>query len=188
MKADKIKSAVLAVTGKWAKQRRAEKKRASAVQNRRQAMMRSRKINQKEAAWAIMKDAYLKASANGTLPALSRQIMYAARPYIQEKSGKTLRDAYFTQTLLPDYMEEHPDECADWNVVFDARGHFQEPHTGHEVPLGTIEIRNYLNGVRSHRIEVPSFSICEARYPTHGPENRYGAILFIEKKRLHAAI
>ncbi len=71
--------------------------------------------------------------------------MYAARPYIQEKADKNLDDKYFTQTLLPDYMEAHPDECAGWNVVFDARGHFHEPHTKREVPLGTIEIRNYLN-------------------------------------------
>ena len=29
--------------------------------------------------------------------------MYAARKYIQERTGKQLNDTYFTQTLLPDY-------------------------------------------------------------------------------------
>ena len=62
----------------------------------------------------------MKASANGTLPALARQIMYAARPRIQQLSGKDrLDDKYFTQTLLPDYIAENG--CAHWNVVYDAR-------------------------------------------------------------------
>ena len=43
-----------------------------------------------------------RASANNTLPANARQIMYAARKYIQERTGKQLNDTYFTQTLLPD--------------------------------------------------------------------------------------
>ena len=71
----------------------------------------------KDAAWEIMEEAYLKASAQGTLPAHARQIMYAARPYIQEETGKLLDDKYFTQTLLPDYIEQN--EPTDWNVVFD---------------------------------------------------------------------
>ena len=51
----------------------------------------------------------MKASANGTLPANARQIMYAARPYIQANADRPLGsrfDQYFTQTLLPDYIEE----------------------------------------------------------------------------------
>jgi hypothetical protein len=43
-----------------------------------------------------MPTAYLKASANGTLPANARQIMYVARPYIQQKTGQQLGDKYFT--------------------------------------------------------------------------------------------
>jgi hypothetical protein len=108
--------------------------------------------------------------------------MYAARPHIQEITGEPLRDKYFTQTLLPDYIEANPDQCADWNVVFDARGHFHEPHTGREVPLGTIEIREYLRDVADHAVEVPKFNIREMHFPTLGPINRYNAILFIEKE------
>jgi hypothetical protein len=91
----KIISAVEAVTKKWAKQRKQEERHASAITRRRACTI-------KDAAWEIIEDAYLKASARGTLPALARQIMYAARNYVQEKSGKPLRDEYFTQTLLPD--------------------------------------------------------------------------------------
>lgn len=91
-------------------------------------MVRTRKATIKDVAYEVMEQAYLKASGGGTLPALARQVMYAARPIIQEKTGKILNDQYFTQGLLPDYIEEHG--CDDWNVVFDARGHFHEPHTG----------------------------------------------------------
>ena len=71
----------------------------------------------KDAAWTIMEAAYLKASANGTLPAHARQIMYAARPYVQETATRELGsrfDQYFTQTLLPEYIEA---ERVVWNVV-----------------------------------------------------------------------
>ena len=88
-----------------------------------------------------METAYLKASSNGTLPAHARQIMYAARGAIQERTQKPLGDQYFIQTLLPDYLREHPDKEVSWDVVFDARGHFEEPHTRCIVPLGTLDVR-----------------------------------------------
>ena len=62
--------------------------------------------------------------------------MYAARPAILKLTGRDkIDDKYFTQTLLPDYVEEHPIETRDWDVVFDARGHFVEPHTGRAVSI-----------------------------------------------------
>ena len=133
-----------AVTAKWAKQRKAEERHARAVHNRQQALRRTRVASIKDVAYEVMEQAYLKASANGTLPALARQIMYAARPIIQERTDKNLNDQYFTQTLLPDYIEEHPEKCARWNVVYDARGRLYEPHTKREVPLGTLDVRRYL--------------------------------------------
>ena len=70
--------------------------------------------------------------------------MYAARPGILRLTGKgKLDDAYFTQVLLPDYVTEH-DKETEWDVVFDSRGSFVEPHTGREVALGTIDVRTYL--------------------------------------------
>ena len=104
-------------------------------------MVRRRSVSVRDAAWQIMKEAYLKASANGTLPAHARQIMYAARPHIQATADRDLGatfDQYFTQQLLPEYIEE---KGVVWNVVYDARGHFLEPHTEHEVPLGTLQVR-----------------------------------------------
>jgi hypothetical protein len=180
-KSDKIIALVEGVTKKWAKQKKAEERHAAAIANRRYALTSRRGTTIKDAAWSTMEAAYLKASANGTLPAHARQIMYAARPHIQHVTGRELDDKYFTQTLLPDYMEEN-DECSEWNVVFDARGHFHEPHTRREVPLGTMEVREYLEDIVEHEVEEPKFDVREERYPTLGPANRYGDILFIEKE------
>ncbi len=146
------------------------------------AMHRPEKgVTVKDAAWAVMKDAYQTASGNGQYPANARQIMYAARPEILRRTGKTkLDDAYFTQNLLPDYISEHPRETAAWDVVFDARGSLTEPHTGHDVPLGTIDVRAYL-GERSSLGPAVALTLSE-RYPTSGPRHRYSAVLFIEKE------
>jgi hypothetical protein len=140
-----------------------------------------RRMSVKEAAWSVMSEAYQKASGAGTLPANARQIMYAARGKILVLTGNArLDDAYFTQTLLPDYMEEHPEETAEWDVVFDARGNFSEPHTGREISLGTIEVREYL-GDRPRLSPAVALAYSE-RFSTTGPTNRYSNILFIEKE------
>jgi hypothetical protein len=135
----------------------------------------------KDAAYAVMKSAYLKASDNGKLPAKARQIMYAARGDIIRLTDKAkFDDKYFTQTLLPDYLADHPDETADWDVVYDARGNFIEPHTQRRVALGTVQVRQYLGDRPAFgpatRIEADTL------YPTSGPKNRYRNILFIEKE------
>ncbi len=182
MKADAIINAVQSVTKKWAKQRKLEERTRSAAINRRYAMTRSNHTSIKEAAWQIMEGAYLKASANGTLPAHARQIMYAARGHIQRVADRDLGqgfDKYFTQTLLPDYIEQ----CGvTWNVVYDARGHFVEPHTKVQIPLGTLQVRSYLRRIHEHKVEELDFDISEMRYPTLGPKNRISAVLFIEKE------
>ena len=138
MKSDAIIGAVQGVTKKWQKQRKQEERQSSSYTNRMYAMTRRYHVSQREAAWQVMEEAYMKASNNGLLPAHARQIMYAARPQIQQMADKQIGkgfDKYFSQTLLPDYMEE---KGVDWNVVFDARGNFHEPHTGESVPLGTL--------------------------------------------------
>ncbi len=141
------------------------------------------KISTKDAAYAVMESAYLKASRNNTLPANARQIMYAARPKILRRTGlDKLSDTYFIKTLLPDYMRDHPEQTATWDVAYDARGHHTEPHTGKEIGLGTLAVREYLQRISEHTIDdiIPKFG--GQLYPTMGPKNRYSAILFIEKE------
>jgi hypothetical protein len=141
----------------------------------------------KEAAWQVIPSAYAIASSGGTLPANARQVMYAARPCILELTGKEkLGDSYFTQTLLPDYIEEHPNTTATWDIVFDDRGSFIEPNTGRAVPLGTVEMRQYL-GERP-MLETPAQLDSGSLAPTVGPTNRYRTVLFIEKEGFSALL
>ena len=83
-------------------------------------MTRRRSLTIKDAAWQVMEQAYMKASANGRLPALLNQIMYAARPQILAlvEHKDQLGDAYFTQKLLPEYMEQN---ACGWNHAFTMR-------------------------------------------------------------------
>jgi hypothetical protein len=178
-----IFDAVRSVTGAWARQRKAEEREVTRLSRRRDALIRPRRMTVREAAWRVMPQAYFKASSNGTLPAHARQIMYAARGEIQRLAGRMLDDQYFTQQLLPDFMSEHPDVTAEWDVVFDARGHLHEPHTGRVVPLGTIEVRRHLREVESYTLPELEVGLPEmAVFPTCGPGHRYGAILFVEKE------
>jgi hypothetical protein len=124
-----------------------------------------------------MESAYLKASGNGEYPANARQIMYAARPHIQKVTGRELHDSYFTQTLLPDYLNE---TGVAWDVVYDARGHFNEPHKGQSFGVGTLEVRNYLAGL--HDPELVDAELSQAKVETRGPSGNFGAVLFIEKE------
>jgi hypothetical protein len=127
-----------------------------------------------------MAGAYARASANGTLPANARQIMYAARPKIQAVTGKALDDQYFTQTLLPDYVNEHE---VDWDVVYDDRGHFREPHGTGLLGLGTLNVRDYLGRLDDGAgLEEDDFQLTEKLFSIRGPKHRFGAILFIEKE------
>jgi hypothetical protein len=150
---DAILRAVKKGTDKWAKQRKSEERHAAAVRFRRERLIRARRITIKDAAWSEMERAYLAASGNDTLPATATQIMYAARNEIQERTGKQLGRQYFNQTLLPDYIEEHG---VDWDVTYDERGHFSEPHTGLSFGLGTLAVRDYLASIGKPKLVEPS--------------------------------
>jgi hypothetical protein len=177
--AERLKASVLDVTKDWAKQRKAEERHASAEINRRARLIRRRDYyNFRSAAFEVMRKAYMAASANGTLPASARQVMYQARPFIQEKmGGQPLNDQYFCQQLLPDYMEEYG---VDWDIVYDDRGHFLEPHTERSFGLGTISVRDYLANVKPPQLDEPGFAAGKVK--TRGPGGCFGAVLFIEKE------
>ncbi len=174
----KVAKLVRDVTAKWAKQRKAEHRHIAARQRRNDVMLRRRRMTIKDAAGKVLPDAYMKASANGTLPANARQIYYAARGPILELTGKESLDAqYFCQTVLVDYIEELD---LDWDVVWDDRGHFIEPHTERTIGLGTLSVRRYLASNSTPALIKPSYA--PTRIDTHGPQGRYGAVTFIEKE------
>jgi hypothetical protein len=175
---DDIRDAFKKVTADWTKQKKAEEREPRMRAYRGQRLAREgRDIFIKEAAEEVMEAAYMAASANDTLPATARQVMYAARPEIQKLTGRNLDDSYFTQTLLPDYIR---DNDLDWNVVYDERGHLDEPHTNLRIGLGTLSVDRYIDDVAEP--ELIETHLAPPRVDTKGPDGRYGAILFIEKE------
>jgi hypothetical protein len=173
-----ILDVVMAGTKQWARTRKQEEHAPASRRYRYARMTQERGVKFKEAAWEFMPEAYAHASGDGSLPANARQIMYAARPYILTQTGKALRDDYFTQILLPDYLDEHP--SLDWNVVYDPRGHFTEPHGGRSFGIGTLEVRGYLTELHDPRIVGAGFT--QATVETLGPRGGFGAVLFVEKE------
>jgi len=176
--ANDILDCVETATAKWTKQKKSEERHPGNIRYRVSRLTKEPRVTQKDAARLIMEDAYLAASANGRLPATARQIFYAARPKIMAMTDdKELDYKYFSQTLLPNYIEEH---SADWNVVYDARGHFGEPHTSRTIGCGTIEVRNYLRAAKEPRIVPAGFA--GAGVTVVGPAGNLSGILFCEKE------
>ena len=183
---EEFQALVLKMVEPWtklkAKIRREGRRHALAEERARQT---TRPMTTKAAAWQVMEEAYLLASDAGRLPANARQIMYAARPLIIALTGNPQpwkNSAYFTQTLLPNFVAEHPERTADWDVVYDARGHFREPHTTYEFGIGTVEVRRYLSLWTSRpATSVTSPQLSHAVH-TWGPACRYQYALFVEKE------
>jgi DNA topoisomerase VI subunit B len=182
-----LTSCVENVTAGWKKLKK-KSDRDDHVRERDLEALRKREkpMSIKEAAFQVMEQAYMDASGDGQYPAHGRQIMYSARPSVLELTGGKFwaNSAYFTQELLQAFMEENPELTAGWDVVFDARGHLTEPHSGVQIGLGTLNVRQYIAGWTSHRVgdgrgALPSF---KRMVDTSGPRNRFGFALFIEKE------
>lgn len=120
------------------------RKRDAAAAERRVHQERKRQSAErwtlKEAAFAVMEQAWLQATGNGAFEASARTVFYQARPLVQHYTLEELTDTYFTQTLLPLYQRE---VCPLPGVYYEARGTLYEPHTGREVALGTREVEDY---------------------------------------------
>ena len=175
--ADDIKKGLTKNLANFTKQRKAEEKHAGALRWRMSRMREVRGTYIAEAANAVMKECYAKASDNGTLPATSRQIYYVARQPVEERTDKPLSYPYFSQTLLPDYVKEHR---VGWDVVYDDRGHFIEPHTRRVIGLGTLGVRSYLG--KNHPLRLDECSFDPASIETYGPNGSFGAVLYVEKE------
>ena len=175
--ADDIIGIIREGTKKWTKTVKAEERSPASRSYRLVRMTRERGVSFKEAAAEILPEGYREVSGPNNLPANARQLMYKCRPHIQKVTGKPLNDNYFTQTLLPDYLDE---TGVAWNVAYDARGHFTEPHNGDSFGVGTLEVREYLTLL--HEPELLGAKLSRARVATLGPSGNFGGVLFIEKE------
>jgi DNA topoisomerase VI subunit A len=178
---DELSSALRSVAKEWknAKRQADRRDRVSPWQLKRM-QQRSTRETIRDAAFEVMEEAYQKASGGERYPANARQIYYAARPKILNATDADQLDSqYFTQTLLKDYMEMYKPK---WDVVYDARGHFTEPHTGEIIGLGGLEVRDYIARFTDGKFDQMPKQEPQIMVPTKGPGLRYGAILFIEKE------
>lgn len=138
----------------------------------------------KDAVYKHLEEAYNKASSNGKFWANARQIFYALRPLIQgeiDKDVNKLKQAYITGVLLKDYLEEGCGNSNQWRIAWDARGHFEEPHTRKQIGLGGVDVEDYQNKWNSDVSMEMDFDV-KTILPTIGPEDRYKSVLFIEKE------
>jgi hypothetical protein len=173
-----IIDAIESATGKWTKQKKSEERHPGMFRYRASRMTKEPRTTQKNAAWEVLEEAYMAVSNGGALPALARQICYQARPKIMAMTdNKHLAYGYFSQTLLPDYVEENG---VSWNVVYDARGHFKEPHTNVSIGCGTIGVGNYIHAMRKPEIVEADFEAGHVK--TIGPRGNIAAVLFCEKE------
>ena len=113
----------------------------------------------KDAAFAVMEEAWSLATGGGSVPASARTVYYQARPLVQRHTDDELADTYFTQTLMPAYEREIRELPG---VYYEARGTLYEPPTGQKVELGTREVADY-----------------------QFPDWTFDKILFIEKQGLY---
>ncbi len=137
-----------------------------------------------EIAFEVMEEAYNHASA-GVGMASARQVMYAARDLIIKRTGNAQpwsNSNYFTQDLLAAYINQH--KLHDkWDVLYDDRGHFEEPHTGARLGIGTLAVRRYVNGWPKSLPNGQSDAVeLNHLFPTVGPQSRYCFALFVEKE------
>jgi len=174
-------AAVRQVAGAWQRAKRREDRIAR--QKREQLARQTRSpLSLKAAAFAVMEEAYYQASGHGQYYATARQIMYAARPLVLHRTGGLIwKDSqYFTQSILKDFLERYRPE---WKVVWDARGHLREPHTGREIELSDIAVERYLRSWTGEFEVFPAFSLgWERPIATCGPTHRYKAAIFVEKE------
>ncbi len=169
----------------WRKVKARMRRDERATERELEKLSKKARVSTKEAAWAVMEQAYLKASGDGAYPADARQVYYAARGPIQEMTNEQLGSQYFTQTLLPDFQAENAELTANWDVTYNDRGNLIEPHTRHRVPIGTVAVRNYVNSWRNPHIGKVQAAVPIA-ISTGGPAGRYSAALFIEKEGFNA--
>ena len=153
---------VESTTSRWTKQRKAEER--GRARSRRDALVHKVAITIKWAAFREMENAYVQASGNRKYPAHARQMYYRARgPILKLTRRRELNSGYFTQVLVPQYTATYPEKTADWDVVYDARGHLQEPHSRLVLPLGTLDVRQYLRKTEDHEVPTLDADACEAQ-------------------------
>jgi DNA topoisomerase VI subunit B len=119
---------------------------------------RPKKGELRRAVFQVLPEALKIGTGDGAFPISAHTLFYKVRPLIQPITSIELTSDYFEQKLWPLYQKEFGSK---YTVYYEPRGTLHEPHTGKQVPLGTLEVEAY-----------------------HFPEFLCDKIFFIEKKGL----
>jgi hypothetical protein len=137
-----IGEAVAEVTKDWTKQRRAEIRNRNAEQRRQEKLQSQREVKPasiKDVMLAHLAAAIRETSGDGQYEFGERQLFYALRPIVQREAGKALVLGTF-KAILTEYENQHGDIPGMYRKP---RGYVYHPHSQEEIPLGTINVRNY---------------------------------------------
>ena len=179
---DYLLSMVESATKTYTRQQRAEIRSTRAALNRRKTKV----VVKKDVVWGVLDAAWEKASGGNKLPASQRQLYYAARALWKQKHpGLEIPfNTFISDAYLQEFIDFHD---RDWNLTKDSRGKLVEPHTGRSVPLGTLDVNEYLRNCKHSPVVATSLDI-DTDYPTCGFRNRFSGIVFIEKEGFHVLL
>ena len=97
------------------------------------------KGSMKDVMLGVMAEAIDKASGDGEYLFSQRQLFYAVRPYVISGFGKEPDYNYFCTVLT-----EYEDVFGSIEGLYrDPRGVLYHPHTGEEIPIGTLSVSSY---------------------------------------------
>ncbi|MCC6458798.1 MAG: hypothetical protein IT328_27890 [Caldilineaceae bacterium] len=98
-----------------------------------------RRHSQKDIVYNHLASAVNKTSQSGRYRFSQRQLFYSLRPYLIEATGQ--EPEYDTVArILTDYENDFGDIRGMYR---DTRGTLYHPHTGEDIPLGTLEVERY---------------------------------------------
>jgi len=95
--------------------------------------------SQKSATLDVLQTASALASGDGAYRFSQRQLFYCVRPLVQSATGSELQYGNFEKILTDHEACSGPIE----GMYRDARGTLYHPHTGDEIPLGTLAVEEY---------------------------------------------
>ena len=175
--ADDIISGLESVTRTWAKQRKAEERHASARANRQMRMMRWSRTTQREVVFEKWKKRTSRRARTARCPPIAGRSTMPSGRKSKRWPTKSSSTTPISKPCSPNNVNEHD---PNWDIVYDDRGHFIEPHTARSIGLGTLNVRSYLS--RLHDANFADAALEPASIETYGPDGCYRGILFIEKE------
>ncbi|MBL8815965.1 MAG: hypothetical protein JNL58_08030 [Planctomyces sp.] len=170
------------VTKKWTKARKAEERGSRSRYSRENIY--SDRVDFTEVADSIIQAGYVHASGGGLHTVSMRQMYYACREPFREKTGREIESAYFSQTLLRQFLNRNPELTRNWKITADPRGTLTIPNAAYEVriPCGTLAIESHLSDASTPIDPMDVSLMLPRQWPSLAERVRYQGVLYIEKE------